>query len=469
MTTPNIPTPHDNSRSDNSVNPKQSTAPTPAIQLQTGPAQQPENNNMTEHRYALSPQQLFQAIHDQLTTGATFTLDHENVQNGTFSFHSFDDASFTLTLIAEGAAGTAVQLITINDTDNRRSNEFFESLDNRIGVVSTPATHGGRGLPYAAVAQHHKKTSKLAVFAVIIAVLYAFLAIIGKGDFSTLIFLTLIPALLAGFSLYITRKGGNKQGRPLAWAAVIIIVIGLAAGEVTTIVANKQHETETAAQCTTYTWPNSELGAMLPKPESTTGEIQYEDATQFSIDVCNTSIEQFDSYVSAVQDSGFTVDYSKSSDSFYANNDAGYHVSIDYALFDENVMSVSIDAPDNESNAAESENTSSDGNTIGDTPEASPQNQPSSNDSTVTVNDDFKAAMDSYEAFFDKYVEFMNTYQDDGQPASMLTNYLDMLQQYSDTMAKLDAIDENTLTPEQSQYYFEVMGRITQKLASVGQ
>ena len=28
--------------------------------------------------YAVSPQQLFQVIHDQLTTGATFTLDNEN-------------------------------------------------------------------------------------------------------------------------------------------------------------------------------------------------------------------------------------------------------------------------------------------------------------------------------------------------------------------------------------------------------
>ena len=34
--------------------------------------------------YAVSPQQLFQVIHDQLTTGATFTLDNENTQTGAF-------------------------------------------------------------------------------------------------------------------------------------------------------------------------------------------------------------------------------------------------------------------------------------------------------------------------------------------------------------------------------------------------
>ena len=48
--------------------------------------------------YAVSPQQLFQVIHDQLTTGATFTLDNENTQTGAFSFHSYDGVNCTLTV-----------------------------------------------------------------------------------------------------------------------------------------------------------------------------------------------------------------------------------------------------------------------------------------------------------------------------------------------------------------------------------
>ena len=49
--------------------------------------------------YAVSPQQLFQVIHDQLTTGATFTLDNENTQTGAFSFHSYDGVNCTLTVV----------------------------------------------------------------------------------------------------------------------------------------------------------------------------------------------------------------------------------------------------------------------------------------------------------------------------------------------------------------------------------
>lgn len=465
MTTPNTPTPYGGQPADGNVNENQPTMPMPVAPPQD---EQPQaDGNTTERRYALAPQQLFRAIHDQLTTGATFTLDHENVQSGTFAFHSFDGARFTLSLIAEGAAGTAVRLSAVNDTSGRRSTEFFDSLDKRIGVVPAPGTKGGKGAAYATIAQQRKKTSKLAVFAVIVAVIYAFLAIIGDGGLSILIFLALIPALLAGFSLYITRREGSRQGRPLAWAAVIIIVGGLVAGEVTGIVKDKQHEIETAAQCVAYTWPDSELGALLPEPESTTGEIGHESETSFSIDVCDVSVEQFNDYIDAVKDKGFTVDYSKSSDSFHADNDAGYSVSIYYALSDENVMSISIDAPDDEADAAKPESESSDDATT-KAPTTESQNQPSDSPTDASA-DDFKAAMDSYEAFFDKYVEFMTTYQNDGQPVSMLADYLDMMQQYSDTMAKLDAIDESTLTPEQSQYYLEVMGRVNQKLASVAQ
>ena len=54
--------------------------------------------------YAVSPQQLFQVIHDQLTTGATFTLDNENTQTGAFSFHSYDGVNCTLTVVPQGAS-----------------------------------------------------------------------------------------------------------------------------------------------------------------------------------------------------------------------------------------------------------------------------------------------------------------------------------------------------------------------------
>ena len=90
MTTPNTPTPYGGQPADGNVNEDQPTMPMPVAPPQD---EQPQaGGNTTERRYALAPQQLFRAIHDQLTTGATFTLDHEDVQSGIFAFHSFDGA-----------------------------------------------------------------------------------------------------------------------------------------------------------------------------------------------------------------------------------------------------------------------------------------------------------------------------------------------------------------------------------------
>ena len=75
--------------------------------------------------------------------------------------------------------------------------------------------------------------------------------------------------------------------------------------------------------------------------------------------------------------------------------------------------------------------------------------------------------MDSYEKFFDQYVEFMKKYKDSGNSISMLADYTKMMQQDTDTMTKLNAIDQNSLSAADEAYYLEVMGRITQKLASV--
>lgn len=76
--------------------------------------------------------------------------------------------------------------------------------------------------------------------------------------------------------------------------------------------------------------------------------------------------------------------------------------------------------------------------------------------------EEFKKYMDDYESFFVSYAEFMKTY--DANDTSMLSQYIEVLSQYNDAMAALDAIDESQLTPEQDAYYTEVMLRISQKL-----
>ena len=78
---------------------------------------------------------------------------------------------------------------------------------------------------------------------------------------------------------------------------------------------------------------------------------------------------------------------------------------------------------------------------------------------------DFCDAMDSYEAFFDEYVEFMKNF-DESDPGdlSVLADYTSMMAKYTETMEKLDAIDEDELTDEEMAYYIDVMARINKKL-----
>lgn len=87
-------------------------------------------------------------------------------------------------------------------------------------------------------------------------------------------------------------------------------------------------------------------------------------------------------------------------------------------------------------------------------------------DSNTMISTEFKAAMDSYEEFFDEYITFMNTYTTSDNSAAMLTDYMSMLTRYTETMEKLDAIDEDTLSPAEDAYYLEVMLRINAKLAA---
>ncbi len=71
--------------------------------------------------------------------------------------------------------------------------------------------------------------------------------------------------------------------------------------------------------------------------------------------MCGTDAKQYADYVKSVQDNGFTVDYSKSADSFNAKNADGYSVSVSRNTDDETIMSITIQVPEKK------EDTSTDG------------------------------------------------------------------------------------------------------------
>ena len=85
---------------------------------------------------------------------------------------------------------------------------------------------------------------------------------------------------------------------------------------------------------------------------------------------------------------------------------------------------------------------------------------------TGGVRPEFREAMESYEAFFDEYIAFMQKYQSSNDPISMMNDYASYMNRYADTMAKMNAIDESTLTSEETALYLETTSRISQKLLS---
>lgn len=80
-----------------------------------------------------------------------------------------------------------------------------------------------------------------------------------------------------------------------------------------------------------------------------------------------------------------------------------------------------------------------------------------------------REALDAYESIMNDYCDFMEKYQAEGSPVSMMADYGKMMTKYADAMAKFDAIDEATLTPEDDAYYIEVQSRVTQRLLAVAQ
>lgn len=209
-------------------------------------------------------------------------------------------------------------------------------------------------------------------------------------------------------------------------------------------------------------WPNSEISSLLPVPKSSIGEIKWEASYGFVIYLGETSKDEYDSYVEECMAAGFTVDYRKGDDYYYADNEDGYHLSLKYEGDD--VIFIRIDDPDeDENNSEESEKT--EGQDEKTEPE---ETEPEDNTGDSILEDyirpEIKEALDAYEAFMDEYIAFMEKFENSDDTLSLMTEYLDYLQKYADAMEKIGALETDDMTEAESLYYAEVTLRVSQKL-----
>lgn len=226
-------------------------------------------------------------------------------------------------------------------------------------------------------------------------------------------------------------------------------------------------ELEKPIEMSAITWPTSKAGKQLPAPKSTTGKFSYENDDGFSVYIGNTSKDDYNSYVKACSDKGFTVNYNKDDNFYDADNNAGWHVSIKYE--GNNIMSIDIDAPSESSTApSASEDTTKPAESK---PAQSKPAKTANNDSDMVdgMHRDFKEAMDSYEEFFDEYVAFMKKYENSDNPMSMFSDYTKFMSQYSETMQKLDEWKSKDLNTKETAYLLDVTNRINKKLLEVAE
>ena len=96
----------------------------------------------------------------------------------------------------------------------------------------------------------------------------------------------------------------------------------------------------------TYEWPHSGLAASVPKPANNNGEISTDDETSFTFYIYNATWDDYDSYVKACKERGFTEVDEKSGDFYSAYNIEGdRHISVDY-YEDDKELFVEVNAPE---------------------------------------------------------------------------------------------------------------------------
>lgn len=357
---------------------EQSVPPTQTMPpVQDVPAQTPSYNDRV---YATSLQQVMQAVHDQLSTSATFTVDEENVAEGTVTFHAYDGAQFTLKASAQGADGTAIKLDVTGDDGGTRTAEFLSVLDPALAlpaaapadaanapkkenkawkILNNPRFTGASG-----------NRSKLAIAALVYSILMVLSTFAPASlEWGMLFSMAFISLLLTFAALYVTRPGGKVTGQLFAWIAAVLTVLGFVIGSVGIVVSGALEKAAPAAapeivsgapkkaapaaaleiECKAFSWPKTNIGAKLPTPESTTGGNFIGDDDMLSIDVCDTNDEQYAAYIDAVLEKGFTVDYSRSGGWFRGETKDGYSVRISHDESNKDIMSISLRGPDDSS------------------------------------------------------------------------------------------------------------------------
>lgn len=231
-------------------------------------------------------------------------------------------------------------------------------------------------------------------------------------------------------------------------------------------------------------WPNKNLATLLPNPNKTKGNVEYNNTTQLLIYVGEVSQEEFEAYINQCSETGFDLVSFQANNYYSAEDKQGNELRVEYLPM--NIMSIYVETPEA---FADTKSSNTRENLTDITPEAASENETTPTSSTTqeviedsslvekavsaasgavedAVTPEFKEYMDGYETFIDDYIAFIQSYENSDDVMSMLSDYTDMMTRYTETMEALNSVDTDSLSAADELYYLEVMSRIEMKLAS---
>ncbi len=221
-------------------------------------------------------------------------------------------------------------------------------------------------------------------------------------------------------------------------------------------------------------WVDTPLSKLVPKPNSTVGKVDTESEKYFTYYAGKTSQDDFSTYANTVLNAGFSKDYKKGDDYFYGTNSDGYKVDIRYT--GNNVMKISITAPEekeeiNTSTSTESETPVEENKTETEKPAEEKKEETSKPSESTSSNNgigtDFKKAMDSYEEFTNKYVDFMKKYNANPSDINLIADYATYVGKYAKFVADFEKWEDEELNSAETAYYIDVQTRVNKKLLEV--
>ena len=161
------------------------------------------------------------------------------------------------------------------------------------------------------------KFATVSIIASIILGLIAFLA--GR------IFAVIIAVVWLAIAIVAILMKKNVIKVPKNWIAMLMIILSFAL-----VVPYFSLFKVNMEDYEKYAWNEIALSDMLPTPDSPYGEIISNSESYLALYINKSTEEQYNQYIEACKEKGFTIDMEKTGSLFYAYNEAGYKLSLSY-------------------------------------------------------------------------------------------------------------------------------------------